>query len=196
MNAYDSREDLVLRVQEALKHTSDCVSTSELWIYFASGREHYSKGWDLFRPTLDIVSASLFEGLVLSLYKLLEAEGKHLEDERVNLWRILELAGRLKVPDSPLHSALKQKLRSVQSIWTKVEMLRHNLVAHGKVGLSIGDELRRSDLISSEWKKLYAVYAEVLNVIAEKLGVEKLDVEARRVHFAANAKRFFEVLDS
>ncbi len=75
-------------------------------------------------------------------------------------------------------------------------MLRHNLVAHGKVELSVEDELQRSGLISSEWKKLYTVYTEVLNAIAEKLGVEKLDAEAPRMHFAANAKRFFEALDS
>lgn len=194
--AYNSKEDLTLRVQEALKHTSDCVSTSELWICFTSGQGHYSKAWDSFGPTLSILHASLFEGLVLSLYKLLEPEGKSLNDERVNLWRILALAGQLQVLDPPTHTALKQKLHSVESTWSKVEMLRHNLVAHGKVELSVGDELQRSGLISSEWKKLYAVYAEVLNAIAEKLGVEKLDAEARRVHFAANAKRFFEVLDS
>jgi len=196
MNAYQSREDLKLRVEEALKHTSDCVSTSELWIWFSSGQGHYLKAWNSFGPTLSILHASLFEGLVLSLYKLLEPEGKSLGDERVNLWRILALAGQLQVLDPPIRAALKRKLHSVESTWSKVEILRHNLVAHGKVELSVGDELQRSGLISSEWKKLYAVYADVLNAIAEKLGVEKLDVEARRVHFAANAKRFFEVLDS
>ncbi|HXI85518.1 MAG TPA: hypothetical protein VNL17_15665 [Verrucomicrobiae bacterium] len=196
MNAYHSKEDLKLRVDEARKHTSDCVSTSELWICFTSGQGHYSKAWNSFGPTLSILHASLFEGLVLSLYKLLEPEGKAPEYERVNLWRILALAGQLQVLDPPIRTALKQKLHSVESTWSKVEMLRHNLVAHGKVELSVEDELRRSGLISSEWKRMYTVYAEVLNAIAEKLGVEKLDVKARRVHFAANAKRFFEVLDS
>ncbi len=43
---------------------------------------------------------------------------------------------------------------------------------------------------------MYAVYAEVLNAIAEKLDIEKLDVEARRLHFAANATQFFKILDS
>lgn len=196
MNAYHSKEDLKVRVDEALKHTSDCVSASELWICFTSGQGHYSKAWKLFGPTLSILHASLFEGLVLSLYKLLEPEGKALESERVNLWRILALAGQLQVLDSSAHTALKQKLHSVESIWSKVKTLRHNLVAHGKVELSVGDELLGSGLISSEWKKMYAVYAEVLNAIAEKLDIAKLDVEARRLHFAANAKQFFEVLDS
>src|SRR5712675_1187562 len=105
MNAYDSKEDLILRVQEALKHTSDCVSNSELWIWFTSGQEHYSKAWKSFGGTLSILRASLFEGLILSLHKLLEPEGRNLEFERVNLWGILALAGQLKVLDPPVQSA-------------------------------------------------------------------------------------------
>ena len=196
MNAYRSEEDLKLRVEEALKHTSDCISTSELWIRFTSGQGRYSKAWKSFGPTLSILHASLFEGLVLSLFKLLEPEGKSLEGEGVNRWRILALAGCLKVLDPPTQSTLKQKLRLVLSIWSKVEMLRHNLVAHGKVDLSVKDELRRSDLISSEWKRLYGVYIEVLNTIAEKLNIPRIDIEARRKHFAANAERFLEKLNS
>jgi hypothetical protein len=196
MNAYQSNEDLKLRADEALKHTSDCVSTSELWIRFADGKEHYSNAWNAFRPTLDILCGALFEGLLLSLYKPLEPEGRAIEFERVNLRRILTLAGQLKVLDTEAQTKLKQKLRSVEHIWSKVETLRHNLVAHGKTGLSVGDELQRSGLISSEWKQLYAIYAEVLNAIAEKIGLQKLDVEARRAHFAENAKRFFEALNS
>jgi hypothetical protein len=194
MNAYQSKEDLKLRVQEAIKHTADCVSSSELFIWFASGREHFSKAWNSFGPTLHILSASLLEGLVLSLYKLLEPEDQNLEHERVNFWRILVLAGRLDVLNPPAHSKLRQKLRAVDINWSKVETLRHNLVAHGKAGLSVTAELQRSGLVSSEWKKLYAVYAEVLNAIA--VDVPRIDTEARRKHFAANAEQFFEELNS
>lgn len=196
MNAYQSKKDLKLRVQEAIKHTADCVSNSELFIWFASGREHFSKAWNSFGPTLHILSASLLEGLVLSLYKLLEPEGKSLEYERVNLRRILKLAGRLKVLDPPIYSKLKQKLSSGEPIWLKVKKLRHNLVAHGKAGSSVADELQQSALISSEWKKLYSVYAEVLNAIAQRLEIPGIDIEARRKHFAANAEQFFEKLNS
>ena len=195
MNAYDSKEDLRLRVEEALKHTSDCISSSELWIWFASGREHFSTAWNSFGATLSVLSASLFEGLMLSLYKLLEPEAKNLEYERVNLWRILALVGRLQVLDPAMHTELKQKLRSVEPIWTKVKTTRDNLVAHGKTGLSVADELRSAPN-SSEWKKLYAVYAEVLNTIAQRLEIPRIDIEARRKHFAANAERFFEKLNS
>jgi len=144
---------------------------------------------------LHIISASLFEGLVLSLYKLLEPEGKSLDDERVNLWRILALARQLQVLDPPIHTVLKQKLRSVESIWSKVEKLRHNLVAHGKVNLSVRDELQQGPT-SSEWKKLLSVYTDVLNAIAEKLDIPKIDIDARRNHFGKNAERFFEKLNS
>src|SRR5208283_4746519 len=139
--AYGSKQDLTLRVEEALRHTSDCISSSELVIWFGATRECYPKAWSSFRPTLSIVSASLFEGMILSLYKPLEQKAGNSEAEPVNLWKILGLAGQLQVLDAVTHRALKQKLHSVGSIWSKVEKLRHNLVAHGKVGLSIEDEL-------------------------------------------------------
>jgi hypothetical protein len=69
-------------------------------------------------------------------------------------------------------------------------------VAHGKAGLSVEDELQQSGLKSSDWKKLYGVYAEVLNAIAQRLKISGIDVEARRKNFAANAARFFERLNS
>jgi hypothetical protein len=193
--AYGSKQDLTLRVEEALKHTSDCIASSELAIWFLVTRERYSRAWGAFHPTLSIASASLFEGLILSLYKPLEPEGRNAEAEHVNVWRILGLAAQLQVLDAVTHTALKQKLRSVESIWSKVEVLRHNLVAHGKVGLSVKDELQ-SGPMSNEWRRLYGAYAEVLNAIAERIDVQKLDVEARRAHFGENAKRFFEALNS
>lgn len=198
MNAYVSEEDLKARVEDAIKHAADCVSTSELVIWFAdqSCRGRYSVAWATFAPTLNVLTGSLLEGLVLSLYKPLEPEGKQSDGERVNLWKIINLAVRLKVIDAAVHDTLKEKLHSVAHIWSKVETLRHNLVAHGKAGLSVEDEMQRAGLISSEWKKLLSVYSEVLNALAEKIGIQGIDVEARREQFASNAERFFEVLNS
>ncbi len=197
MSAYESEQDLRTRVQEAIKYTAECASCSEMLIWFAakSSRDRYSRSWTEFGLTLNVLAECLFEGLILALYKPLEPESDDAENERVNLWRILNLAGRLGILNGSAHNKLKQKLRAVEPIWSKVKTLRHNLVAHGKVGLSVEEEMRRAGLTSSQWKRLLAAYAEILNAVAEKIGVQRIEVETFRQEYASNVEHFFETLD-
>jgi len=197
MGRYNSTTDLSDRVIEAMKHTNDALAYFEVFRYVAAPTTHrrYKALFRRYNPLFTAITASSLFGLILSLYKPLEQDSSRLWQEPVDLRRILALGAREKVLSTETHKQMKYRLRSVSYIWKRVAQLRHRLVAHGLAGLSVRDEIQKARLDSGQCRKLALAYAEVLNCIAHKIGLQTINVVTRRRTMASSIEDLLETLD-
>lgn len=185
-------EGFIENLEDLFKILFEAYSNYEIWWIHVNkdDRSKYFFTKLRYKDFFETVAYANITAMIIALYKLFDKNKKSL-----SLRKIIRDAQKLKIIEEAGVNTLNRSVEKVDSIWSKVMILRSNLFAHRSDTLTVNEIYKKAKITPNQMKELMEVALEILNSICLKTDKSKRrfeDFVARDTYNVLNALKYIE----
>ncbi len=161
-NHSPQKERLIGDLKELFSIIEDAHYSYEIWWILISrdGRKKYLRAMLRYKEFFEPIARSTLTSMVIALFKLYEHK-----NNRLSLDIALKEAHSLRLIDSKLNKKLKRKIIEASTIWKKICILRHNLLAHRHHTLTKNEIYKLAKITPNQIKQLINLSLKIFNTL-------------------------------
>ena len=157
-------------LEEATFILREAQAAFDIWWLRISkdGVEEYGQKYATYPEFFESLAYMALNTFLINLYKISESNTK-----TVNFQQLVQVAYDSGVISQAAQHVLDSERRKVEDLWKKVTVLRHNLIAHRRKGLSRKEIYEKAKLKADDLRTLMNTNMVVLNLLRKYLNKER-----------------------